>query len=232
MQTALRRTIILNDLLIDGQNYLKYISRIDMTVPGSWDQDRAADVIARDAGEVTVTAEWRYANSAVEVVPPEYHMETEITVRPMRTKFNAEIPMEDRLFMRNKVTEMMTSENHDNLFEPGSAIPEVTAAPTPVATAQATLTGVGATIDTDNAETTQVTPVDLEDDAEEEERAQATPHSLDVEMPSADEQQVYVKEEHLPEWILTKIQSQHRATLEMEHAILKLIAQSQGLTPP
>jgi len=86
----------------------------------------------------------------------------------------------------------------------------------------------------EGAERTQVTPVDLDDDADEEERAQATPPSRDAEMSDADEapQHVYVKEEHLPEWILARIQSQERATLDMEFAILTLIAKTLGLKPP
>ena len=120
------------------------------------------------------------------------------------------------------------------LAQPGQPIPDVIATPTPVARAQATLSGGELRSGLEDAERTQVTPVDLEDDAEEEERAQATSPSRDVDMADADEapQHVYVKEEHLPEWIFSRIQSQEKATLEMEFAILTLIAKTQGLTPP
>ncbi len=105
----------------------------------------------------------------------------------MRRQSDEQIHLDDRLFMQSKVSQMMLLDSHESLFEPKGAI---IAAPTPVATAQATLTGVGATVNTDNAETTQVTP-----------------QSLDVDMPSAEEQQVYVKEEHLLEWIIAKIEN-------------------------
>ena len=145
-----------------------------------------------------------------------------------------EVHANDRRFMQAKVREFMLEPNCEFIFEPGQLIPDVIATPTPVAKAQATFTGGGSIIGTDDAERTQVTPVDLDDDAEEEERAQATPPSRDAEMSDVDEapQHVYVKEEHLPEWILARIQSQEKATLDMEYAILTLIAKTQGLTPP
>ena len=75
-----------NDVMVDAYNDLKFISRIDMIVPGTWDQDRAADVIAREEGQTIVTAFWQIATNASQVTPPHYCTETYASVRPMRRK--------------------------------------------------------------------------------------------------------------------------------------------------
>ena len=128
----------------------------------------------------------------------------------------------------------MLEDNHGLLAQPGEHIAEDIANPPTGAKAQATPPGVELQTGLEDAERTQVTPVDLDVDVDEEEKAQATPPDLDVDMANAEEpsQQVYVEEEHLPEWILSRIANKQKATLEMEFAIRTLPAKSRGFKEP
>ncbi len=111
--------------------------------------------------------------------------------------------------MLDKIRLYIREDHHGLIAEPGELIPKdlqvkpnevQLQAPLTEAKAQATPPGGQAhTTDTDDAE-----------------KAQATPAELDVDMLDAEDPlpAVYLDEEHLPNWIISRIENKQKATIE------------------